>query len=114
MCKDRSRRIGACVDTGHWVRSGLNPVECLKKLEGRIISVHLKDVNEWGNPAARDVPLGQGKANYRAVLKELRRQGFRGVMSVEYEHQSPKLMEDVAACVSFVEKTVVALVKEQP
>ena len=25
VCKGRSKRIGACADTGHWVRSGLNP-----------------------------------------------------------------------------------------
>jgi sugar phosphate isomerase/epimerase len=40
----RGKRIGACCDTGHWVRSGLHPVECLKKLEGRILGFHLKDV----------------------------------------------------------------------
>src|SRR5215472_19154098 len=27
--KDHSKRIGACCDTGHWMRSDLNPVECL-------------------------------------------------------------------------------------
>jgi len=101
----RGKRVGACVDTGHWVRSGLKPVECLKKMEGRIISLHLKDVGEWGKPEARDVPLGTGLADYGAVLKELRRQGFQGVMGIEYEHDSPQLQEDVAACIAFVEKT---------
>jgi sugar phosphate isomerase/epimerase len=105
VCRDRSKRIGGCCDTGHWVRSGLNPVECLKKMQGRIVTMHLKDVIEAGNPSARDVPLGTGKADYAAVLAELRRQGFRGVMSIEYEHDSPKLTEDVAECVAFVEKT---------
>ncbi len=32
LVKDRDMRIGACADTGHWVRSGLNPVDCLKIL----------------------------------------------------------------------------------
>ena len=65
--------------------------------------MHLKDVLDSGNPKARDVPLGTGKANYAAVLKELHGQGFRGVMSIEYEHQSPKLMDEVATCLKFVE-----------
>lgn len=103
LCEGRSKRIGACVDTGHWVRSGLDPVECLKKCKGRIVAVHLKDVIESGNPEARDVPLGTGKANYTAVLKELRAQEFRGVMTIEYEHLSDQLVEDVAQCVKFVE-----------
>lgn len=104
VCKGRGKRIGACCDTGHWVRSGLDAVECLKKMKGRIITMHLKDVLEAGKTNARDVPLGTGKANYAAVLKELHTQGFRGVMSIEYEHQSPKLMADVAECLAFVEK----------
>ena len=105
VCKGRSKRIGSCSDTGHWVRSGLKAIDCLKKMEGRIISIHLKDVGEWAKPEARDVPLGTGLADYTALLKELHRQGFRGVLSVEYEHDSPQLMDEVAECIAFVEKT---------
>jgi sugar phosphate isomerase/epimerase len=103
VCEGRGKRIGACADTGHWVRSGLDPVECLKKLKGRIISMHLKDVAESGKPEARDVPLGTGKAKYAEVLKELYAQRFRGVMTIEYEHLSDRLVEDIAECVKFVE-----------
>ncbi len=109
VCAGRSQRIGACCDTGHWVRSGLKPIECLQKMEGRIVTFHLKDVGEWGKPEARDVPLGQGKADYTAVLKELKRQGFQGVMTLEYEHESPQLVEEVAQCLEFVEKTAAQL-----
>jgi sugar phosphate isomerase/epimerase len=104
VCEGRSKRIGFCCDTGHWVRSGLDPVECLKKAKNRIIAMHLKDVIESGKPEARDVPLGTGKANYTAVLKELHDQKFRGVMTIEYEHLSPKLVEDVAKCAKFMEE----------
>jgi len=109
VCKGRGKRIGGCCDTGHWVRSGLDPVACLKEMQGRIISMHLKDVIVAGKPGARDVPLGTGKANYAAVLKELHRQGFKGVMAIEYEHQSPKLMAEVAQCIAFVERTAATL-----
>ncbi len=42
--KGRTPLMGACADTGHWLRSGLDPVECLKKLEGRVICLHFKDL----------------------------------------------------------------------
>jgi len=103
VCQGRGKRIGSCADTGHWVRSGLDPVECLKKVKKRIITLHLKDVAESGKPEARDVPLGTGKANYTAVLQELYAQKFRGVMTIEYEHLSGQLVEDVAKCARFVE-----------
>jgi sugar phosphate isomerase/epimerase len=85
------------------VRSGLDPIECLKKAKERIITLHLKDVIESGKPEARDVPLGMGKANYTAVLEELYAWKFRGVMTIEYEHLSDQLVQDVAQCVKFVE-----------
>jgi len=103
VCEGRSKAIGGCPDTGHYVRTGLDPSECLKKLQGRMICVHLKDVAEMGNPESRDVPLGEGKANYTQVLKTLRALNFRGLVTIEYEHLSPQLVEDVAKCVKFVE-----------
>ena len=70
VCKGRSKRIGACADTGHWMRSGLNPVECLKKLEGRIIEFHFKDINKAA-PKAYDVPWGTGVCDVKGMLTEM-------------------------------------------
>ena len=102
-CEGRSARIGACPDTGHWVRSGLNTVESLRKYGKRIITVHLKDAAESGKRDSRDVPLGTGQGNYLALLKQFHDWKWRGVMSVEYEYQSPQLVPEVAQCVKFVE-----------
>jgi sugar phosphate isomerase/epimerase len=79
-----SSRIGCCADTGHWVRSGLDPVECLRKYEGRLLYLHLKDVSEMG-PGGRDVILGTGVANAKGMLAELQRQRFAGPTAFEYE-----------------------------
>jgi sugar phosphate isomerase/epimerase len=103
VCEGRSKAIGACPDTGHYVRTGLAPVECLKKLDGCINTVHLKDAAQFGNPDSRDVPLGEGKANFTQVLQTLRALKFRGLATIEYEHLSPQLVQDVAQCVKFVE-----------
>ncbi len=100
-CKGRSPMIGACADTGHWMRSGLKPVECLKKLEGHIISMHIKDLNEFG-PKAHDVPFGTGQADMKGILDELRRQKFDGVMSMEYEYNWDNNVPEMKMCVEFV------------
>lgn len=93
----RSNRIGACADTGHWLRSGLVPVDCLRKLEGRIIELHFKDIAN-----DTDQPWGNGSGNARSMLEELHRQNFKGVILLEYEHGSGKELEDNAAkCVAF-------------
>lgn len=101
LVQNRDPRIGACADTGHWARSGLNPVECLRILKGRIISSHLKDLNAMG-PGAHDVAFGTGVCDIPAILEELKRQGFEGNISVEYEHQMDRSMPMVAQCIGFV------------
>jgi L-ribulose-5-phosphate 3-epimerase len=104
VCQGRSRRIGACCDMGQWVRSGLDPVDCLKKLEGRILSFHLKDVSEAGNGKAPNVVLGTGAARASDVLAELRRQAYSGLTTIDYEFDSARLQEDVAGYRDFVER----------
>jgi len=101
VVKDRDARIGSCADTGHWVRSGLNPVDCLKILEGRIISSHLKDLNEK-SPNAHDVPYGTGVSDVPAILAELKRQNFVGNISIEYEYKMEDNLAEVTKCIDFV------------
>ncbi len=84
--KGLDERIGACADTGHWMRTGVNPVEALRLLEGRIINVHLKDLNVFGDKKAYDVPFGQGEAHIHDILAELTLQNYAGVLAVEHEN----------------------------
>ncbi len=103
--KGRSERIGACADVGHWVRSGLDPVECLKKLDGRIISLHFKDLNEKSREA-HDVPWGTGISNVPAMLKVLKDQGFKGVFSIEYEYHWKTSMPEIRESIKNFNKIV--------
>jgi len=101
VVKDRDPRIGSCADTGHWVQSGLKPVDCLKILQGRIISVHLHDMNEM-SPGCHDVPAGTGVADVPGILDELKRQHFAGNISIEYEYNWNNNVTDAAQCIGFV------------
>jgi sugar phosphate isomerase/epimerase len=101
VVKDRDSRIGSCADTGHWVRSNLKPVDCLRILKGRIISSHLKDLNEMG-PGAHDVPYGEGVSDIPGILEELRAQGFQGNISIEYEYHWETSVPEVSQCIGFV------------
>ncbi|MDB6055281.1 MAG: L-ribulose-5-phosphate 3-epimerase UlaE [Verrucomicrobiales bacterium] len=102
VVKDRDPRIGSCADTGHWVRSGLKPVECLQILKGRIVSSHLKDLNEFGKTGAHDMPYGKGVSDVKAILDELKAQNFQGNISVEYEYNWDNSVPDIKECVDYV------------
>lgn len=108
VTEGRSKRIGACADTGHWQRSGLNPLECLKKLEGRIISLHFKDLHEKGK-SGHDVPWGTGVNDVYNMLAELKRQNFKGVFSIEYEHNWTTSLPEIAKCVRTFDAIAAAL-----
>lgn len=104
----RSPLLGACCDVGHYVRSGLEPVACLKLLEGRIIALHFKDLNEK-SPKATDVPWGTGISNVRGMMEELKRQGYKGAFCVEYETNWENSAPEIAQCVKFFNKTCAEL-----
>ena len=94
-CEGKSKRMGACADTGHWMRRNLKPVESVRMLKGKIVSFHMKDLSGFGT--GHDVPWGTGKGDVKGVLAELHKKGFRGVFSIEYEHTFS--MADLDKCV---------------
>jgi sugar phosphate isomerase/epimerase len=104
-CQGRSQYIGACADTGHWMRSGVDPVEAIRMLKGRIISVHLKDLNAFNDRQAHDMPWGTGVGKIAQILKELHQQGFQGNFSIEYEYNWTDSVPQIRQCVEFFNKT---------
>ncbi|MBH10639.1 MAG: hypothetical protein CMG74_09875, partial [Candidatus Marinimicrobia bacterium] len=80
-------RIGACVDIGHWLRTGVDPIAGLKLLEGRILDVHLEDLDEIGSKNANTVSFGEGMANVHDILAELTRKNYYGMLAIELEQE---------------------------
>jgi sugar phosphate isomerase/epimerase len=110
-CKDRSKMCGSCADIGHWMRRGWVPLDMLKKLEGRVEHSHFKDLNGM-HLFSRDLPWGTGKGGARANLEELKRQGYQGYISIEYETGSvAELDSNLPKCIEFFDKTMNELAK---
>lgn len=101
LVKNHDKRIGSCADTGHWVRSGIKPVDALRMLHGRVVSSHLKDLNVF-SPDGHDVPFGTGVSDVKGILDELHREGFRGSVSIEYEYNWETSVPEVGQCIGFV------------
>ncbi|MGV8136543.1 MAG: sugar phosphate isomerase/epimerase family protein [Mangrovibacterium sp.] len=93
----RSKKIGSSADVGHWRREGLNQIDCLKKLEGRIISLHFKDIaaKKEGEKEQHDVIWGTGVLDVKGMLQELKRQNFKGVFCIEYENNWDNSVPDI-------------------
>lgn len=92
--------FGACADLGHWPKSGINPVDGVKKLAGHIIAIHLKDIAAFNDPKLKDVTVGTGVVDFPAVFVELKKQGFKGPVYIERDAETlpsnlPSVMETV-------------------
>ena len=100
VVESRDHRVGACADLGHWCTSNLKPIECLCILNGRIISVHLKDKATTGEAAV--VVAGKGVVDVAACLEELKHQKFDGHISIEHENDWKDSVPQVRADIDFV------------
>lgn len=93
--------ISVCLDVGHWIVGGGDPVEATKKYGSRIGHVHIKDVNQGvlekmldGGFETMDaavveeklfVPAGTGILDLPALLKALSAVGYQGWLMSEQD-----------------------------
>ena len=81
-------------------KSGVNPLDAVKKLSGHIIAIHLKDIADYNDPTLKDVPVGTGVVDFPAIFQELKKQGFNGHIyierdSVEQQGNLPSVIQEV-------------------
>jgi sugar phosphate isomerase/epimerase len=103
-CRGRSKRIGACVDLGYWMRSGIDPIEAAGKLGDRLMTLQVHDLNERGSDG-HDVPWGTGAGRTEAFVREIHRLGIRPTMfGLEYSYDWFDSMPEMAACIEFFDE----------
>ncbi len=113
VCEGRSPRVGACADVGHWQRSGIRPVDGIRLLGSRLLSLNVKDLNEFG-PAGHDVPWGTGKGEMGEMLREIHKLGVRPTLfAIEYEYNWDNNSSEVALCAEFFQKTVAQMASSE-
>ena len=80
-------RIGYCLDTGHCMRSGEDPVEVVERLGDRLYGIHLKDQEHIGRDDPPQTILGEGALDLSAFCAALRQVGYDAPISIEYDKQ---------------------------
>ncbi|MCY2965219.1 MAG: sugar phosphate isomerase/epimerase [Planctomycetota bacterium] len=103
--KDHHPRVGACVDTGHYLRSKESPVEAIERLKGRVYGVHLKDVKD----ATQFKIVGEGDLDVLGCLKALRKQNYEHCLALEYEESPKNPVPDLEICLANVRKALAQL-----
>ena len=103
--KGRDGRIGFCADLGHYIRSGIDPVDAIEGLSGRLFGAHLKDFAEK-KKRTKGVILGEGHMDVKAVFTALRKANFPsdGALSLEYEENPKNPIADIEKCLAVASK----------
>ncbi len=105
VLRGRPERLGACVDTGHFLRAKQDPVAAIRELGPRVHAVHLKDfVDE-----RTEVMPGTGGLNMTAALAALRDVGFSTAHVLEYEADADNPTPAVSQAVAAVRKALATL-----
>lgn len=92
--------FGVCADLGHWPKSGIDPLDAVKKLSGHIIAIHLKDIAAYNDPKLVDVPVGTGVVKFPEIFAELKKQGFNGHIYIERDAEDkpnnlPSVLQEI-------------------
>ncbi len=102
------KRIGACVDTGHFIRSGEDPVEAVRKIKDRVFAVHLKDDTHKGDKGSHNVVIGKANLDVTGIFKALRDIKFPadGSISLEYESNPDNPIDDMKQCLAVARESI--------
>ena len=99
-----SSRVGLCVDTGHYLRSEVDPLAVIDEFADRVISIHLKEMVLDDNGRWTDLIVGRGELDLLVLVKKLKEIGFKGSFSLEYESEPDNPVPPLAECLAELKK----------
>ena len=77
-------RIGCCIDVGHTMRAGTDPVAAIRKAGPRVLDIHMKDLAD-GTKKDSQVAVGDGVMPVPAIFQALIDIHYGGFVDLEYE-----------------------------
>jgi sugar phosphate isomerase/epimerase len=97
--KSRDKRLGLCIDVGHTLRTGTDPVQACREARDRLYDVHVKDLAVKTDKDSQ-VEVGRGVIDFPALFRTLIEIGYQGQVGLEYEIRAkdplPGMIESMA------------------
>jgi len=106
VCK-LDKRIGICMDIGHTLRIGADPIDSAEEYADRLLDVHIKDVSA-ADPKGQTVEVGRGVIDIPGFLRALLRIKYRGIVSFEHEKDENDPLAGLAESVGYVRGVLAA------
>jgi sugar phosphate isomerase/epimerase len=82
--RSRDRRLGLCMDVGHALRAGADPVRDAREMKDRLYDIHMKDLRSRDDRGSQ-TEVGKGVLDVPGLFRALRETGYQGHVNLEYE-----------------------------
>ena len=105
--KNRDARIGLCIDIGHATRAGVKVEDAVKEYKDRLFDLHIKDVT-LAEKDGKAIEVGRGVINFPALVSSLKKIGYKGISSIEFEKDMEDPMVGIAESVGYYKGVVAA------
>jgi sugar phosphate isomerase/epimerase len=97
--------LGVNLDPANLILYGkANPVDALDVFGKRVLDMHAKDgfYPTDGQNLGREVPIGQGKVDFKALIGGLKKLGFKGRVTIEREISGPEQKKDILEAIAYL------------
>ena len=105
LVNHRDARMGLCIDVGHTVRLGEEPVSVIEKCASRLYDFHMKDVTAAA-ANGKAIEVGKGVIDIPAVLKALIRVKYSHHVALEYEANADDPMPGVKGSIAYMRRVL--------
>ena len=106
--KSMDKRMGLCLDIGHSLRAGKDPVKAVHEYAPRLFDLHVKDLVSSAKDAKGAV-IGRGVIDIPGLVKALKKIRFTGRSSVEFEIDMKDPLVGMAESVGYFRGVVKSL-----
>ena len=106
--KGMDPRMGCCIDIGHTMRAGMNPVEAVRLVGPRLFDLHAKDL-AIADAKDSQVAVGEGILPIAGVFRELVKIGYKGNVDLEYEIHADDPMPGVVESFAYMRGVIAGM-----
>jgi sugar phosphate isomerase/epimerase len=106
--KSRDKHIGLCIDVGHSLRAGVDPVQACRECRDRLYDLHVKDLAVKTDKDSQ-VEVGRGVIDFPGLFRTLIDIGYQGQVGLEYEIKADAPVPGIIESISYMRGVLAAL-----
>jgi sugar phosphate isomerase/epimerase len=111
--KGMDPRVGLCMDIGHTVRTGTDPVRAAADAGSRLLDMHAKDLRDLKMKESQCI-VGAGKIPIPALFRQLEAMKYSGYVNLEYEIDEDDPMPGMKQSFAYMRGVLAGLAATSP